>query len=209
MAVAKCLVGGFAYSGQVCIHTQRIYVHETIFEEFTSKFTEAVKKLKTGKAEDPDTDISAMIDEENALRVEEWVNDAVKAGAKLLCGGKRNGNVYEPTILTNTNKSMNVSCSEIFGPVVTLEKFSDFNHAVELINDSDYGLQAGVFTNSLKEMNLSFRELEVGGVIINDAPTFRVDNMPYGGVKDSGFGREGVKFAIHEMLEPKLLVKES
>ncbi len=208
MAVAKCLVGGFAYSGQVCIHTQRIYVHDTIFEEFTSKFTEAVKKLKTGKAEDPDTDISAMIDEENALRVEEWVNDAVKAGAKLLCGGKRNGNVYEPTVLTNTNKKMNVSCCEIFGPVVTIEKFSDFNQAIELINDSDYGLQAGVFTNSINEMNFAFRELEVGGVIINDAPTFRADHMPYGGVKDSGFGREGVKFAIHEMLEPKLLVKD-
>ena len=207
LAVAKCLIGGFAYSGQVCIHAQRIYVHDTIFNEFNLKFVEAVKKLRTGKAEEPDTDISAMIDEENALRVETWVNDAEKAGAKILCGGKRKDNVYEPTVLTNTNKTMHVCCSEIFGPVVTVEKFSDFQEAIDLINDSDYGLQAGVFTNSIQEMDLAFKELEVGGVVINDVPTFRVDQMPYGGIKDSGFGREGVKFAIFEMMEPKLLVK--
>ena len=207
IAVAKCLVGGFAYSGQVCIHAQRIYVHDSIFDEFNSKLIEAVKSLKIGKAEDSDTDISAMIDEENAIRVEQWVKEAEQAGAEILCGGKRNGNVYEPTILTNTNKTMHVCCSEIFGPVVTVERFSEFTEAIEFINDSDYGLQAGVFTNSISEMDLAFKELEVGGVVINDVPTFRVDHMPYGGIKDSGFGREGVKFAIAEMMEAKLLVK--
>ncbi|PIP54807.1 MAG: aldehyde dehydrogenase [Bacteroidetes bacterium CG23_combo_of_CG06-09_8_20_14_all_32_9] len=207
LAVAKCTVGSFAYSGQVCIHIQRIYVHENIFDEFISKFTEIIKKYKIGKPEEPDTDISAMIDEENAIRVEDWVNQAVSGGAKILCGGKRKGTVYEPTILTNTKREMNVCCLEIFGPVVNIEKYKNFNEAVNLINDSEYGLQSGVFTNSIDEMNFAFREIETGGVMINDVPTFRVDQMPYGGVKNSGFGREGVKFAIHEMMEPKLLVK--
>lgn len=207
LAIAKCVTGGFAYSGQVCIHTQRIYVHDTIFEVFKTKFCEATKKLKTGKPEDPDTEISAMIDNENTLRVETWVNQAIQAGAIILCGGKRSNNVFEPTILTNTNKKMNVCSCEVFGPVVTLEKYSQFEDAIHLVNDSDYGLQAGVFTNSIKEMDFAFKELEVGGVIINDVPTFRVDHMPYGGVKDSGFGREGVKYAMFEMLEPKILVK--
>jgi len=207
LAVAKCTVGSFAYSGQVCIHIQRIYVHENIFDEFTTKFTEIINKYKIGKAEEPDTDISAMIDEENAVRVEDWINKAIKDGAKILLGGKRNGTVVEPTILTNTKKEMNVCKMEIFGPVVTIEKFSDFNEAVKLVNDSEYGLQAGVFTNAIDEMNYAFNELEVGGVMINEVPTFRVDQMPYGGVKNSGFGREGVKFAIVEMMEPKLLVK--
>jgi len=208
LAVAKCVAGGFSYSGQVCIHTQRIYVHDTIFNTFKTKFCETIKKLKTGNPEDPETDISAMIDLENAIRVEEWVNDAVSAGAILLCGGKRNNTIYEPSVLTNTRKEMDVCCSEIFGPVVILEKYNQFSEAVNLINDTDYGLQAGVFTNSIKEMNAAFADLEVGGVIINDVPTFRVDHMPYGGIKDSGFGREGVKYAMFEMLEPKILVKE-
>lgn len=206
-AVTKCTVGSFAYSGQVCIHVQRIYVHENLFDKFITKFTEIIKKYKIGKAEESDTDISAMIDEENAIRVEEWINIAVKNGAKIICGGKRNGTVVEPTILTNTKKEMNVCKMEIFGPVVIIEKFKDFKEAVNLVNDSEYGLQAGVFTNSIDEMNYSFREIEAGGVMINEVPTFRVDQMPYGGIKNSGFGREGVKFAILEMMEPKLLVK--
>lgn len=208
LAVAKCTVGSFAFSGQVCIHIQRIYVHENIFDQFISKFTEIIKKYKIGKPEELDTDISAMIDEENAIRVEDWVNLAVKDGAKVLCGGKRNGTVYEPTIITNTKREMNVCKLEIFGPVVTIEKYSDFKNAVDSVNDSDYGLQAGVFTNSINEMNYAFNEIEAGGVMINEVPTFRVDQMPYGGVKNSGVGREGVKFAIHEMMEPKLMVKD-
>ncbi|HPW27742.1 MAG TPA: aldehyde dehydrogenase family protein, partial [Tenuifilaceae bacterium] len=154
-----------------------------------------------------DTDISSMIDEENAARVEEWVNEAVAGGAKLLLGGKRQGSFFPHTVLTNTTSNMKVCALEVFGPVVTLEPYTDFQEAVNLINQSEYGLQAGVFTNLLDEMNFAFNELRVGGVIINDVPTFRVDHMPYGGIKNSGFGREGVKYAMLEMLEPRLLVK--
>ncbi|MDA3953065.1 MAG: aldehyde dehydrogenase family protein [Bacteroidales bacterium] len=209
LAVKKCLIGGFAFSGQVCIHVQRIYVNENIFDEFVNKCIIGIKKLKFGTPEDPNTDISVMIDEENAIRVETWVNDAVSEGAEILYGGKREGNYFEPTIITSTKKEMKVCALEVFGPVVTIEKFMNFGDAVKNVNDSDYGLQAGVFTNQIKEMNEAFNELEVGGVIINDVPTFRVDHMPYGGVKNSGFGREGIKYSIFEMLEPKLLVKNA
>ena len=207
VAVSKSLVGSFAYSGQVCIHTQRILVHEDVFEEFTSKFIDGVHTLKYGDPADESTDISTMIDEANAIRVEEWVQEAVAGGAKLLSGGKRRGGYFDPTVLTNTKNSMKVCSLEIFGPVVTIEKYADFDEALTYINDSRYGLQAGVFTNSISEMNAAFRHLEVGGIMINDIPGFRVDHMPYGGVKDSGFGREGVKYSIHDMLEPRLLVK--
>jgi glyceraldehyde-3-phosphate dehydrogenase (NADP+) len=207
-AVAKCLVGSFAYSGQVCIHVQRIYVQDTIFDKFVQKFIEGTSKLKFGDPTDSETEISSMIDEENAKRVELWVNDAVADGAKVLSGGKRNGTYYEPTVITNTKPQMNVCSLEIFGPVVTIEKFSKFETAIAELNNSQYGLQAGVFTNNIQEINYAFNELEVGGVINNDVPSFRVDHMPYGGIKNSGFGREGLKYSILEMMEPKLLVKE-
>jgi len=207
MAVKRCLMGAFAYSGQVCIHAQRIYVEKEIFEEFKEKFIAGAGALKAGHPLDTKTDISSMIDEGNAIRVEEWVQEAVNQGAELLIGGKRDGSYYEPTVLTNTNEKMKVSSLEVFGPVVTLEPYSDFEDAVKQVNNSNYGLQAGVFTNNIKEMNLAFNELDVGGVILNDVPTFRVDNMPYGGVKDSGMGREGVKYAIRDMMEAKVLVK--
>ncbi|MEE4257766.1 MAG: aldehyde dehydrogenase family protein [Bacteroidales bacterium] len=206
-AVAKSLVGSFAYSGQVCIHTQRILVQEDVFDDFTGKFIKGVKSLKSGDPADVQTDISTMIDEDNAKRVEEWVQEAVEGGAKVLAGGKRDGGYFEPTVLTGTSNSMKVCSLEIFGPVVTIEKYKEFNLALEYINDSRYGLQAGVFTDKISEMNQAFRHLEVGGIMINDIPGFRVDHMPYGGVKDSGFGREGVKYSIHHMLEPRLLVK--
>jgi len=206
-AVAKCVVGGFAYSGQVCIHAQRMYIHAEIFEKFTQKFAETVKLLKHGNPLDMQTDISAMIDENNAIRVEEWVNEAVNSGAKLICGGNRKGAFYPPTVLTETHKDMKVCALEVFGPVVTLEPYYNFNDAIEFINDSRYGLQAGVFTNEIDEMNVAFSQLEVGGVIINDVPTFRVDHAPYGGIKDSGLGREGVKYAIQDMMEAKILIK--
>ena len=207
IAVSKCVVGGFAYSGQVCIHAQRIYVHRKIFNEFTEKFSKAVKKLKIGHHLELDTDISSMIDIQNAIRVEEWVNEAVENGARLICGGKRENAFYPPTILTDTHKDMKVCAMEVFGPVVTLEAYDDFDLAIDYINDSRYGLQAGVFTNSIIEMNKAFDKLEVGGVVINDVPTFRVDHAPYGGIKDSGLGREGVKYAMHDMLEAKILIK--
>ncbi len=206
-AVAKCVVGGFSYSGQVCIHAQRIYVHEKIFSEFSKKFISKVQDLKIGDPLNPDTEISAMIDESNAIRVEQWVNEAVNNGAKILTGGKRNGQLYQATVLTDTKNEMKVCSLEIFGPVVSLEPYTDFEAVIDNVNDSRYGLQAGVYTNDLKQMNTAYEKLEVGGVIINDVPTFRVDQMPYGGIKDSGLGREGVKYAIMDMLEPKLLVK--
>ncbi|HPE58344.1 MAG TPA: aldehyde dehydrogenase family protein [Bacteroidales bacterium] len=206
-AVKKCVIGGFAYSGQVCIHAQRIYVHKEIYGAFSEKFIEATKHLKIGDPADPETEISAMIDEENAIRVENWVNEAVQGGAKILSGGKRNKTFFEPTVLSETNNQMKVCSLEVFGPVVTLEPFDNFESVINLVNDSRYGLQAGVFTNEISEMNYAFENLHVGGVIINDVPTFRVDHIPYGGVKDSGLGREGVKYAILDMMEPKILVK--
>jgi acyl-CoA reductase-like NAD-dependent aldehyde dehydrogenase len=207
VAVKKCLVGGFAYSGQVCIHAQRFFVQEKIFDAFIDPFIEGGKKLKYGDPESPDTEISVMIDEPNAIRVEAWVNEAIQAGAKLLCGGTRKGGYCEPTMISNVNNTMKVCCEEIFGPVVTVEKFSTLQQAVAMVNDSAFGLQAGVFTNDAAEIDYAFTHIEVGGVIINDVPTFRVDHMPYGGVKDSGLGREGVRYAILDMLEPKILVR--
>jgi len=207
VAVKKCIVGAFSYSGQICIHTQRIYVHSSVFDEFIKTFCRTTSQLKIGQALNPDTDISAMIDKENAIRVEQWINEAVEQGAKIVCGGKRNGAIVEPTVLTNTQSEMKVCGLEIFGPVVTIEPYTDFKQAINLINNGEYGLQAGVFTDSIVEMNHAFEHLDVGGVIINDIPTFRVDHMPYGGVKNSGFGREGVKYAIMEMMEPKIMVK--
>ncbi len=154
-----------------------------------------------------DTDVSVMIDEDNAIRVESWVKEAVEDGAEILAGGNRKGAYFEPTVLTNTRFEMKVCSLEIFGPVVILEKYKDFKEAVKEINKGSFGLQAGVFTNRIDEMDHAFNNLEVGGVIINDTPTFRVDHMPYGGVKESGLGREGVKYAMQDMLEPRILVK--
>lgn len=206
-AVGKVVVGGFAFSGQVCIHVQRIYVHQTVFSEFSERFIALVEKIREGDPLDPETEIAPMIDEPNAIRVENWVDEAVASGARILCGGKRRGNYYPPTVLAETNSAMKVCSSEVFGPVVTLQKVAHLEEAIDSINDSRYGLQAGVFTNSLSDMQKSFQHLQVGGVIINDIPTFRVDHMPYGGIKDSGLGREGIKYAMQEMTEPKLLVK--
>jgi len=207
LAVKKCLVGSFAYSGQVCIHVQRIFVHDCVFEEFKLKFLRKVKGLKTGDPLNQETEISVMIDEENAERVDDWVKEAVENGAEILCGGARKESFFEPTVLTSTRPEMKVCSFEIFGPVITLEKFKSFNEAVNAVNNSKYGLQAGVFTNALNEMDMAFNNIETGGVILNDVPTFRVDHMPYGGVKNSGLGREGVKYSMFEMMEPRLLVK--
>lgn len=207
LAVNKCLVGGFAYSGQVCIHAQRIYVHSAIFHAFKEKLIPLVQNLKLGDPLSPETDISSMIDEKNAIRIEQWVNEAVHEGANILTGGKRDGTYFMPTILSNTQTQMKVCALEAFGPIVTLEPFSDFEEAVAKVNEGNFGLQAGVFTNKLNEMNYAFSNLHVGGVILNDVPTFRVDHMPYGGIKDSGMGREGVKYAIQDMMEAKILVK--
>jgi len=207
IAVKKAVIGGFAYSGQVCIHAQRIYVAKEIFDEFKQRFIQKVESLKLGNPMEADTEISAMIDEANALRIESWVNEALEDGAQVICGGKRNGTYYTPTVLIDTKPKMKVCALEVFGPVVTLEPFDDFKQAVAEVNDSEFGLQAGIFTNQIDEMDYAFNKLDVGGVIINDAPIFRVDHMPYGGVKDSGLGREGLKYAIQDMMEAKILVR--
>ncbi|MEW6468046.1 MAG: aldehyde dehydrogenase family protein [Bacteroidota bacterium] len=206
-AVERSLIGGFAYSGQICIHAQRFFVQEGIWEEFVQRFVKGVKQLRQGNPEDKETDVSVMIDEENARRVEAWVNEAVSQGAKVLCGGRRDGTFYEPTVLTGTTSRMKVCSEEVFGPVVTVEKYGSFGQAVDLLNDSAFGLQAGVFTNDQREVMYAHDHIEAGGIIVNDVPTFRVDHMPYGGVKDSGQGREGVKYAILDMMEPRILVR--
>lgn len=205
-AAKKVCFGAFAFSGQVCISVQRTYVHESCFQPFMEKLKQEVSQLKPGDPLDPTVTFGPMIDTGNAERVESWVQEAVDGGAQLITGGKRNGAFYEPTILTGVGSDKKVVCEEAFGPVLVVEPYSDFYQAVETINDSDFGLQAGVFTNQMDKAMRAFNRLEVGGVVINDVPTFRVDNMPYGGVKDSGFGREGLKYSIEEMTEIKLLV---
>lgn len=208
-SLSRNLVGAFAYSGQVCISVQRIYLHEKIFDEWTEKFVADAKKLKKGNPLEPATQLSVMIDEAAAKRAESWVNEATENGAKLLGGGKRNGAMLDATVITNTNPEMRVVAEEVFAPIVVVEKFSEIAEAVDLSNQSKYGLQAGVFTNNLTNVAYASENLEYGGVIINDVPTFRVDNMPYGGVKQSGFGREGVRYAMEEMSEIRLIVLNS
>lgn len=207
--VERCVMGGFSYSGQVCIHTQRIYVINSLFDEFVDMFINKTKLLNIGDPNNINTDFSVMINEENNNRVLKWIEESVKCGAKILYGGKLINGIIQPTIITNTNTSMKVNCEEVFGPVVIIEKVEDCNTAIQQLNNTSYGLQAGIFTDSMQDVNLAFDQLDVGGVIVNDVPTFRVDHMPYGGVKNSGFGREGVKYAIMDMLEPKILVKNT
>ena len=206
LAVKRIAFGAFVYSGQVCISVQRAYVHVSRFEEFLNKLIKQTKELKFGDPLDEAVTIGPMINRENAVRIESWVNEAVVAGAKVVSGGQRDAAYYPPTILTGVDSKLSVSCNEAFGPILTVDSYSDFQDAVERINNSDYGLQAGIFTNQMDKTLNAFNQLEVGGVIINDVPTFRVDNMPYGGLKDSGFGREGIKYSLQEMTEIKLLV---
>src|SRR5437763_1409807 len=205
-AAERCVTGGFAYAGQTCISVQRILVERPAFTKFRDLLIAGVSKLKVGDPMDDTTDLGPLIRESDAIRATQWVQEAVQDGATLLCGGKRRGSVMEPTVLTGTRPDMKVNCQEIFGPVVTLEGYDDFAQALRLINESPYGLQAGVFTRDAARIFQAFEELEVGGVIAGDVPSFRIDHMPYGGVKDSGLGREGLRYAIEDMTEPRLLV---
>ena len=205
-AAERMVFGAFYQSGQSCISVQRILVHESLYDSFKSALVERTKGLKAGDPLDEETFLGPMISENDAKRIESWVNEAVAAGARVLCGGRGNGVFYEATLLENVDTHQKISCVEAFGPVATLQPFADFKEAIRIVNDSVYGLQTGVFTNDLDHAFYAFNELEVGGVIINDVPSFRVDNMPYGGVKDSGLGREGVRFAIEDMTEIRLLV---
>ena len=205
-AVSKCAVGSFSYAGQSCISVQRILVHAPIFDEFAAKMVQTAKTLRTGDPLAESTDVGPMIRASDVKRVQQWIGEATSASAKLLCGGKASGSIIEPTLLSATTPQMKVNSEEIFAPVATIEPYDDFEMALEQVNQSRYGLQAGVFARDAELIFRAFEKLEVGGVIVGDVPTFRVDPMPYGGVKDSGLGREGIRYAIEEMTERKLLV---
>lgn len=205
-AVAKCVQGGFSYAGQSCISVQRIFVQREIESQFTEKLVAGAQNLKVGDPLEESTDVGPMIDERAAGRASEWIDEAVAGGAQLLCGGARHGTQLEPTVLTHTKERMKVQCEEVFAPVVVVEPYDDFDEAIRRVNDSPYGLQAGVFTRDARLLFRAFEQIEVGSVIANDMSSFRIDHMPYGGVKDSGMGREGLRYAIEEMTEPRLLV---
>ncbi|MBI1883601.1 MAG: aldehyde dehydrogenase family protein [Chlamydiae bacterium] len=206
LAVQRCLRGAFAYAGQVCISVQRIYIHQKIYSEFVKRFLESVKKLKIGDPMDEATDIGPMIKENQAIRAEEWIQEAVKAGAKLLAGGKRKGSFIEPTVLENVPKGTKACDKEAFAPLVDIFSYANFEEAVRSVNDTPYGLQAGIFTRDIGRILHAFEKIEVGGLMVNEVPTFRLDHMPYGGTKSSGFGREGLRYAMEEMTEPRLLI---
>ena len=205
-AADRCVTGGFAYAGQSCISVQRILVENSVYGKFTDLLLEGVSNLTVGDPLDESCDLGPLIRESDAIRAADWIQEAVRGGARLLCGGKRKGSLLEPTVLTGTRPDMKVNCQEIFAPVVTVEPYNDFASALREANNSPYGLQAGLFTRDAKLIFQAYEELEVGGLIAGDVPTFRVEHMPYGGVKDSGLGREGLRDAIQEMTEPKLLV---
>ncbi len=204
-AVARLAYGAFAYSGQVCISVQRIYVVESIFADFRRLFVDKVRQLKVGSPLDPATDLGPMVNARAVARTHEWVGEALERGAKALVGGEPDGLFYPPTVLVDVSKDARVCGEEVFAPVVNLFAVPDFKAAIAEINDSQFGLQCGVFTNDLERTLLAHDELEVGGVIVNDVPTWRTDAMPYGGVKDSGLGREGLRWSIEDMTEPRLL----
>ena len=205
-AAQRCVAGGFSYAGQTCISVQRILVHQPVFQKFTDLLVQGVSKLKMGDPMRETTDIPPLIREQDAVRSVEWIEEAVKGGAQLLSGGRRNGAMVEPTVLTGTRPEMRVNCAEIFAPVVTVEPYEDFREALRQVNNSPYGLQAGVLTRDAVLIQMAFEELDVGAVIAGDVPSFRVDQMPYGGVKDSGLGREGLRYSIEDMTERRLLV---
>jgi glyceraldehyde-3-phosphate dehydrogenase (NADP+) len=206
-AVPAIATGGFAYAGQSCISVQRVFVHAAIYAEFRDRFVAHVReKVRAGDPRLRETVVGPMIEQAAADRICDWINDAVKAGAGVIAGGKANGPFVEPTVLENVAPYLDICAQEVFAPVVTLHRYEQFEHALAGVNDSTFGLQAGVFTQSLQCAWQAFSALDVGGVLINNVPTFRVENMPYGGVKDSGFGREGIRYAMEEMTEVKSLI---
>ncbi|MEZ4668640.1 MAG: aldehyde dehydrogenase family protein [Anaerolineae bacterium] len=205
-AVNRTVMGSFSYSGQVCISVQRIYIHRKRYDEFRQKFLEATQKLKMGDPLSDQTDIGPLINDVAGERLESWLGEAVTQGAKVVAGGKREGRMFQPTVLENVNEGMQVMCAEVFGPVVSLVPYDDFEDALSAADESSFGLQAGVYTRDLNKAMRAVQRLNVGGVIINDVPTLRIDNMPYGGNKDSGVGREGPRFAIEELTTLKMVV---
>ena len=205
-AAARIAFGGYYQAGQSCISVQRVFVQESVAGELKQKLVAEVEKLKTGDPMDPETDVGPLIDHESLERVSQWVDEAVQGGAEILTGGKREDPFYKSTVLARTDAEMKVRRQEIFGPVITIETYEDFDDAIAASNDSNYGLQAGVFTADVNRLHQAWRDLQVGGVIANDVSAFRADQMPYGGTKDSGAGREGLRYAMDEMSEIKILV---
>jgi len=205
-AAERVTWGGFTYAGQSCISVQRVYVHQDVYEAFVERLLGRVSALRVGDPLDEATDVGPVIDREAAERIEDWVREAIAGGAEVLIGGRRTGNLWAPTVLASIREDMKVSCQEVFGPLVGLYRYTDPMEAIRAVDRSDYGLQAGIFTSDLRLVEAAFEHIEVGGLVVNDVPTFRVDHMPYGGVKLSGFGREGVRYAIEEMTELKLMV---
>lgn len=205
-AADRLVFGAFYQGGQSCISVQRIYAHESIYEDLKQKMLDRISHLQIGNPLDPHTSLGPLISEKEAIRVIDWVESAIEAGAKLICGGTRTGSIVTATLLENVPKDHKLNSEEVFGPVAICYPFRDFNAAIEEVNDSRYGLQAGVFTRDLYKSQIAWETLEVGGVIINDVPSYRSDHMPYGGIKDSGIGREGLRFAIEHLTEIRMLV---
>ena len=205
-AVARVIIGAFYQSGQSCIGVQRLYVHSDVYDKFKEKLLTKTKALKSGDPKDPETFIGPMISEGEAERLHGWIKDALDRGATLLCGGERDGNMLQASLLENVPADCELSAEEAFGPVAILEPFDDYDAVLKKVNDSRYGLQAGIFTRDLYKAQKAWDELEVGGVVIGDVPSWRVDHMPYGGVKDSGIGREGIRYALEDMTELRLMV---
>ncbi|MBV9154744.1 MAG: aldehyde dehydrogenase family protein [Acidobacteriaceae bacterium] len=204
-AISRSVQGAFSHSGQVCISLQRAFVHESVMQTYLDGVVASTKQLRMGHPYDDSTDISSLIDEKAAVRVESWIQEAVHAGARLLCGGKRKGSIMEPAVLVDVPASARISCEEVFGPVLAVYPYRSLDEAIRQVNSTPYGLQAGVFTQDLPRAFSVARKLQFGGVLINDVPAFRADHMPYGGAKHSGLGREGPRYAIEEMTELKLI----
>jgi acyl-CoA reductase-like NAD-dependent aldehyde dehydrogenase len=204
-AIPRCVVSAFANAGQVCISLQRLYVHEAIAPAFIAEFVRQTEALQVGNPLDRGCDIGPMISEEAAARADEWIRDAVAEGARVVTGGRREGALIWPTVLVDTRPEMNVMCREAFAPLVSIVTYRDFDEALAMLDDSPYGLQAGVYTRDLEKAFRAVRRLDVGGVMINDTSIFRVDHMPYGGNRMSGIGREGVRFAVEEMTNIRMV----
>jgi glyceraldehyde-3-phosphate dehydrogenase (NADP+) len=208
-AVKAIAMSAYNYAGQVCISVQRIYVDESIFDDFIEKFKVAVSELKMGPPSVEGVTVGPIIDSVHLERIKAWINEAREGGAQIIFGGDiadAEHNVFAPTLLTNTKEDMKIVAEEAFGPIAIIEKVQYFDEVIRAVNHSRYGLQAGLYTNQISQMKYAHEHLEVGGLIINGVPSFRVDSMPYGGVKDSGLGREGIKYAVEDMTEVRLLV---
>jgi acyl-CoA reductase-like NAD-dependent aldehyde dehydrogenase len=204
-AAERVAWGGFAYSGQTCISVQRVLVHEAVYDEFARELVRRVEALRVGDPLEEETDVGPLIDGANAARVEEWLDEARARGARVLTGGEREGNLWRPTVVADAPEDVRVSCQEVFAPFVGLTSFADVREAIDAAGRSEFGLQAGIFTNDMRVVDDAFERIDVGGLMVNDVSTFRIDHMPYGGVRSSGFGREGLRYAIEEMTELKLL----